>query len=175
MLANAAAWVVARSGRAVVVGRNQERLRAVAGGGVPGAVTAWRLDVRDTAALRAELRAQMAAHGAFDLALVWLHDDSAAALPVIAEHVGSASRPGRLVVVLGCEAEQPGRGGTTPEQAHARPGALCVQATILGWVRTPSGSRWLTHGEISGGVVASMETGAERTIIGVVEPWGTRP
>ncbi len=172
MLADAARWVVERSRRAVVVGRNGARLRAVA---AAGAVTMLHADVRRTSELQDGLECQTAAHGPFDLALVWLHGDANAALPIIAQWVGGHEGTGRMVIALGCEAEDPSLGGEEPEQSHAVPGIRTVESVVLGFIRRGGNSRWLTHEEISRGAIDAMNSGRRRTIVGVVAPWSEHP
>lgn len=46
---------------------------------------------------------------------------------------------------------------------------------ILGFVREGHSSRWLTHSEISAGVLAAVDSARPRTVVGVVEPWSERP
>ena len=52
---------------------------------------------------------------------------------------------------------------------------LHYRRVILGFVVEGGKSRWLTHEEISGGVIEAVQKDAERYIVGTVEPWSMRP
>ena len=45
----------------------------------------------------------------------------------------------------------------------------------LGFQLEGERSRWLTHEEISSGIIEALERQASRSIVGVVEPWEMRP
>ena len=38
-----------------------------------------------------------------------------------------------------------------------------------------SGTRWLTHAEISSGVLNAITLGTPRHIVGMIRPWNQRP
>ena len=46
---------------------------------------------------------------------------------------------------------------------------------ILGFVIEGGRSRWLTHAEISGGVLDAVRNDRLFSIVGTVEPWSLRP
>ena len=50
-----------------------------------------------------------------------------------------------------------------------------IRSIILGYVIEDGTSRWLTNTEISAGVIASIDSGKERSIVGTVDPWSERP
>jgi NAD(P)-dependent dehydrogenase (short-subunit alcohol dehydrogenase family) len=45
----------------------------------------------------------------------------------------------------------------------------------LGFVIEETGSRWLTHDEISDGTYQGFVSGDQRTLVGTLEPWSSRP
>jgi hypothetical protein len=45
----------------------------------------------------------------------------------------------------------------------------------LGFVLEGNHSRWLTHAEISGGVIHSIQTQSKRHVVGTLTPWYRRP
>jgi hypothetical protein len=52
---------------------------------------------------------------------------------------------------------------------------LNYRQAVLGWVVTPGGSRWLTHSEISKGVLRAIDSEDSVTEIGQTEPIETSP
>lgn len=54
-------------------------------------------------------------------------------------------------------------------------GACELRQVILGFVIVDDGSRWLTHEEISGGVIEAMQSDRGRSVVGAMEPWEERP
>lgn len=170
MLADAARWVIARSIHAVVLGRDTAKIGAVTGA-APGSATPGPIDHRDQSALRSLLLTHTDRRGSFDLALVWLHTDAAAALPLIA---GACGPEARMVLVCGSASADPSRINTERVRAIARPG-LHLQRVTLGFVIEPGGSRWLTDAEISRGTIDALTSGAPDTIVGAVTPWDQRP
>lgn len=57
----------------------------------------------------------------------------------------------------------------------ALPEPCIYQEVFLGFKKEPEGSRWLTHEEISAGVVKAFAAGERRQIIGQIEPYEERP
>lgn len=67
------------------------------------------------------------------------------------------------------------------ERAQRLPAWLdsCLQIhyrqVILGFAVEGGRSRWLTHDEISGGVVAAVRADEPYRVVGTVDPWSLRP
>jgi len=54
--------------------------------------------------------------------------------------------------------------------------ACCIYHQVqLGFVIEGDRSRWLTHSEISGGVIEAIRGGLPRHVVGTLEPWSRRP
>ncbi|HZW06829.1 MAG TPA: hypothetical protein VFF65_06870 [Phycisphaerales bacterium] len=170
MLADAARWVIARSRHALVLGRDEEKLRRVTetarGRAIPG-----RIDHRDRPALQTLLASHAARHGPFDIGLVWLHADALPSLPTIAD---ACVQDARLIVV---------RGSATADISHVTSAeaeilaqlAVPVQRVVLGFVVEPAGSRWLSHAEISRGAIDAIVSGRADSVVGATGPWESRP
>ena len=50
-----------------------------------------------------------------------------------------------------------------------------VKIVQLGFVLDGCTSRWLTHKEISNGVIQAIKSENNKTIVGTLEPWDRRP
>ena len=58
---------------------------------------------------------------------------------------------------------------------EALPPNVAYRQVILGFQIEGERSRWLTHGEISQGVLQAIADDAEYHVVGVVRPWERRP
>ena len=131
---------------------------------------AVQVDYRDTGALIEALERQVAQLGPIVLAVVWVHSVASEAPYVIARHV-----QGRYFHVLGSAVADPSRPDPDRSRRFAALPHLHYREVILGFVLEPGGSRWLTHDEISRGVLEAIDRDAPRWIVGTVEPWSARP
>ena len=107
------------------------------------------------------------------LVVAWLHDDSLGF--EIARLCGSATGLCRLFQVRG-SSEVVGQAELRrfAEQFAGLPGVK-VHQVILGFMRTPRGSRWLDHAEISAGVLEAVRGEEPIAIVGAIEPWSEAP
>lgn len=127
------------------------------------------VDYRDTGALSEALERQVAQLGPIVLAVVWVHSVAPEAPYVIARYV-----QGRYFHVLGSATADPSRPDPGRSRRFAALPHLRYREVILGFVVEPGGSRWLTHDEISRGVLEAIDRDAPRGIVGTVEPWSAR-
>ena len=113
----------------------------------------------------------------FDLAVVWVHDSSPPGVMQAARFVGSAKRPGKFFHILSSAVADPSSPLRSRRADFDRIEHLKYHEVILGFVAGSSGSqsRWLTHQEISKGVIEAVETGVGRFVVGSVHPWSARP
>lgn len=168
----AATVALARSGwHVTAIARGEESLAAMAG---EAASTGARLDplaldLRDGDALRARLAEHTGAHGSYALTIAWLPAGADDALEALV-----ANTQGRFVHVLGSAVEDPSAPVASARHRYESP-ALRWQDVVLGFVRGRDGSRWLTNGEISSGVLTALATGESRSVVGTVRPWSARP
>ncbi len=118
------------------------------------------LDYHDAAALAQALRRAVGHYGPIQLAVCWIHSSAPEALQTVAAELGSAAAdPTRL-----------------PRPAlDELPPTVSYRQVILGFQIEGNRSRWLTHREISQGVLQAIEDDAEYRVVGVVRPWEMRP
>jgi NAD(P)-dependent dehydrogenase (short-subunit alcohol dehydrogenase family) len=160
--------VVARQ----MVGLN---LLAQAAGAFRGHIVPLALDYRDGASLRAALLATGEKHGQISLAVCWIHSVAPDAPHLVAEVVGSGPIICRYFHIRGSAVADPSRTRSEAEKPFARYPTLHYRQVILGFVLENGRSRWLTDAEISQGVITAIEEDHEYSIVGVVEPWSSRP
>jgi len=175
MLREATVELAQRSRLLTAVSHSRNALRELgqALSGAPCERRLLSLDWHQGADFVAALKRHAEAAGPPSLAIAWLHDPAMG--PAIANAI---SRPGSRCAffqVLGSDAADPDR---PPDQLYATldaRGDLDYHQVILGFQKTEGGSRWLTHAEISAGVIEAVESPAPRHIVGVVTPWSDRP
>lgn len=107
------------------------------------------------------------------LVLAWFHDNTLG--PRTAELIERSSAPCRFFQVLGSATADPRADASKTLEAYRAPAHVVFHRVVLGFVETRSGSRWLTDSEISSGVLESIESGDEYSVVGCVEPWSSRP
>ncbi len=93
-----------------------------------------------------------------DLVVSWVHEQGLS----IIETIEATLKPGgRSIRVHGCESADP----KVRDKVDAGTRADIIRQTvILGWVNQPGGARWLTHREISDGVIRSINNPQQKCI-----------
>ena len=115
-------------------------------------IVAVAVDYRDEAALVNELERAREARGPIELAVCWIHTDAPRAPALVAE----ALAPGaRLVQVF----------GTRRWPLEDVPLHIAYRQVLLGSL----GGRWLTHEEISGGVLAGVLADKPTSVVGTLQ------
>ena len=94
--------------------------------------------------------------------MCWIRSSEPRALRIVADVLAEG---GRLVHVLGSAAAFD---EVSVDDLETRP-RLAYQQVVLGSVREGGGSRWLSHEEISAGVLAAVEGGGRLYAAGEVD------
>ena len=131
------------------------------------------LDWNDETVLLETLVRHFEEHGYPDLSVIWLHKDKIG--PKIANLIAAGCESAAFFQVRGSAAAKPDAKPLIKAEdftAEARPH---YHQIILGFVVEGESARWLTNKEISDGVIAAIESQAQKSVIGVVEPWSMRP
>lgn len=111
--------------------------------------------------------------GAPNLVVAWLHEPALGA--VVANTVSVPGERCDFFHVLGSDAADPARELDTLAATLQPRGELHYHQVILGFQKGEAGSRWLTHAEISAGVLEAIERRAPSHTVGLVSPWSDRP
>ncbi|HET6871355.1 MAG TPA: short-chain dehydrogenase [Sporolactobacillaceae bacterium] len=127
------------------------------------------VDWNDQDKLLKALKQTMDENGPFDLVVYWSAGD---ALPKILDLIGGWKKEKQwdLYHVKGSMASRPETRNIPVVPSHCR-----YHEIILGFQLQADGARWLTHEEISTGVIDAIEKQRDQKIIGTVEPWNRRP
>lgn len=177
MLSDAAVTLAARGDELVIFARNEAKLTALVDRtqSLPGSIHWSSLDYRDVDLLRSTTRQWINALGAFDCVIAWIHSTAPAAPMLIARLCVAANARLDFLHVLGSSHVDPSKTRADTRGAFDAMG-ITYREAILGFITERGGrSRWLTHSEISDGVIAALDSTAPKTIIGQVEPWELRP
>ncbi len=138
MLADAARWIAPRATSLTLAARNPsplaEEVRA----------KPHRLDWAKQAG------AMLPPGGTFDIVISWLHDEAI----WLARPAEDLLKPGgRSIRIHGANSLEPAK--RRLRDPDPRPD-IARQTVILGWVESGAGKRWLTHSEISQGVISAI-------------------
>lgn len=175
MLAGLVRGLVRAGRRTTVVARSETRIRSLAAEtGAPAKVLAAPADYTCPDTLKTALSQVLTTGERFTTAVLWVHGSHR---PVVHGLLTDQLAPGALLVdVLGSAVLDPSRGALR-RPAYAVPSAV-YRAVVLGFTDGAHGTRWLTHAEISDGVLDAVEEGPEAPlirVIGRVQPWEERP
>lgn len=140
----------------------------------PGRVVPVTVDYTDPVGLRAALAEATGRHGRYRLVVAWVRTPHRAA---VWQALAGAVAPGALLVDVRSGAlVASGRPDPVPALVSGVPDAR-YRSVGLGFTDDgPGRTRWLTHAEIAGGVLAALADGAPRSsVVGRVEPWHEAP
>jgi hypothetical protein len=170
MLQAASRQIVAGARHATLVARGIAALEQTRGEGSASLVA---LDYHRTTDLVDRLRTARDEHGPFDLVVLWLHFSAAASFEAVIDLLGEQAQPCRVFDVRGSASADPSRGDD--ERYTTADVAVDYRRVILGFVRDDEHSRWLTHTEISQGVLDAISADQTEYVVGQVRPWEKRP
>ena len=111
-------------------------------------------------------------HAPFDLVLAWMHSSARASFEKMSDFLARRAVEIKLFHVVGSAATNPAQ---TARDQVLETDNLSYHQVILGFQIETSGSRWLTHDEISRGTLQAIREGHAQHVIGTVEPWAARP
>ncbi|WP_284140194.1 MULTISPECIES: short-chain dehydrogenase [unclassified Virgibacillus] len=169
MLQNVSHWLVAQNYFLSVINRNTRNFEAMkASSPAPDQLYSIRVDYHNYRALEAGVKKAFSIHGAPELIISWIHSSAPYALPTIIRERANDSLPWKLFHVQGSSSYFVKERLTVPENCTYR-------RVYLGFIVENEQSRWLTHDEISEGVMKAIRTDASETIVGTLQPWNKRP
>lgn len=160
-----------------VVARRRDRLQALVDSAAAfrGEIVPLQLDYGDPVELERALARSAGAFGPIALAVCWVHSVATDPLSVVARTIAGAGASPRLFHIRGSASAKPAAGGPRIPQSLLAFPTLRYRQVILGFVIENGRSRWLSHREISDGVISAVSSDREITIVGTVEPWSMRP
>lgn len=159
---------------AVVARRRQSILGVGESCAAPGLVDPVVADYAEPDDLRVKLRRLSEERGQFGLAVRWVHPPHRDSVHSVLAEVLPAHAA--VLDVLGSGAADPARSAESEEPPEVlRSLSLRYGRVVLGFADGPAGTRWLTHDEISAGVLTAVRDFRETSVVGRVRPWSDRP
>lgn len=176
MLREVCLWLAARGVQVTVVARTLAHLTDLghAATGLPGSITGIAVDYRASARFRRALEASITRSGPPGLAVCWIHSSAPDALLIVASVLAPGPPRSRLVHVLGSTEFDPAVGHES-KRDQLRDLGVTYQTVALRFVLDAHGPRWLTHNEISRGIVHALLGPAQPVVVGDAAPWHLRP
>ncbi|MFD1036969.1 short-chain dehydrogenase [Virgibacillus byunsanensis] len=171
MLRNVCHWLVENGYIVFIIGRSIQRHKSLKENSPnPENIHALPVDYHDLNQLQTELNKTFHTYGSPQLVVSWIHSSSPVALPLIINELSTknTSIPWRLFHIQGSARFL--KKENTPVQLN------CLYRRVyLGFMIENNISRWLTHEEISNGIIQAIKNDNNETIIGTLEPWDMRP
>ncbi|HLR60806.1 MAG TPA: short-chain dehydrogenase [Lentibacillus sp.] len=128
------------------------------------------VDYRDSEQLKQQLTSVLAADGVPDIVVSWIHSTAPNALSDILNVIQDyhANNSWHLFHVQSSARFWIKENTPVPKKCLYR-------RVYLGFIVESNHSRWLTHEEISDGVIQAIKSDKDETVVGTLEPWDKRP
>lgn len=168
MLAKASLWLAENGWHVSVIGRNPEKIQRLVEQD-PARITPVLVDYTNKEALEARLLHIQQKNGPVCLVVAWIHSDGPAVIPCLIDSLPRDSE-WRLFHVNGSSAnlEEIKAKAVVPPHVH-------YHQIQLGFKLENGQSRWLTHEEISGGVIEALQEERAVQLVGTLTPREKRP
>ncbi|ADU31093.1 short-chain dehydrogenase [Evansella cellulosilytica] len=171
MLSEATLWLCRQGYHVHVIARNKKKMKNLIYKVHDTAIISpLYVDYRDNENLRKVLKQLMQEGGHIDLVVSWIHADGKNAFNIVNEEVSALNQRWSLYHVLGSSSDL-----KKIEMMVSLPEYCSYYQVQLGFVIENDRSRWLTHEEISKGVIDAIKGREKCSVIGSLEPWDKRP
>lgn len=169
MLREVTLWLSRQGYRVFVIGRNERKLKNVVNEGQPGTIIPVAVDYHDDNGFFRKIDEVKRVNGPVELVVSWIHSSAPRAFDILNDVVNDkADDTWRLFHVRGSSAALSNTPIHVPEHCRYR-------QVVLGFIIENGQSRWLSHQEISGGVIKAIKQDLKDSVVGKVEPWEQRP
>jgi hypothetical protein len=168
MLAQATVWLSENSYHVSVIGRNPKKMKQLLEQN-PAQLTPVLLDYTNTEELAEQIRCIQQKNGPIELVVAWVHSTGPQVIPCVLEML-PANQPVTFFHVCGSSSNLQEIKAKTAAPEH-----VLYHQIQLGFKIENGISRWLTHDEISQGVIDAVLSGKPESVIGTTEPWDKRP
>jgi NAD(P)-dependent dehydrogenase (short-subunit alcohol dehydrogenase family) len=171
MLKDVCLWLTEQNYNVSVIGRNQERFEQVENECLsPSQLHFLQLDYRNPDVMAEKIKEAINKFGPIDLIVSWIHSTAPNALDVIKNTVFAYSQEIDIYQVISSNVRK-----ISLEVHRESPARYRNHFVQLGFVLEAQRSRWLTHTEISEGVIQGIQAKQPYHLVGVLEPWELRP
>lgn len=171
MLREATEYYIAKNHHVTVHGRDERRLNYFTETYPDKPISLVAQDYHEKDKFIAAIRDDRARHGEYDIVISWIHGSGEDALLSLIDMLAVQNPQTLFYHVKGSASYNP---AVKPSPVAAQ-SPLAYREIILGFKIEKGAARWLHNSEISAGVVEAVDQGLERHVIGVTEPWDSRP
>lgn len=169
MLKKVSMWLCEQGVHVSIIGRDEEKLEKVKReSAIAESITCLPLDYHNDDDVKLAIKKTIERNGLITLVVAWIHSSTKDALSLICRELDFLSGTYSVFHILGSKASR--------MAAQKIGGTGCsYHRIILGFILEDTYRRWLTHEEISNGVIKGIESKCDEWIVGQVEPWELRP
>ncbi|XEC96614.1 short-chain dehydrogenase [Paenibacillus tarimensis] len=169
MLKKTSLWLADNSYIVSVIGRNIQKLSKLSD--MSKNIIPISVDYYNESLFRSEVNNSIARNGPYDLVIAWIHSNEKQIIDIIYSEIRNISnKEWRLFHVLGSNSNLE---DTLREIDYIE---SCEYHQVqLGFIIENYKSRWLTHDEISNGVINCINTNSKKYLVGTLTPWNKRP
>ncbi|MDA1533562.1 short-chain dehydrogenase [Bacillus cereus group sp. TH254-2LC] len=169
MLKRVSIWLCEQGFHVSIIGRDEVKLENVKRESTtPESITCLPLDYHNDDGVKLAIKNTIERNGPITLVVAWIHSSAKDALSLICRELDLLSEIYDVFHILGSKASR--------IASHKIGGKRCsYHRIILGFILEDTYARWLTHEEISDGVIKGIESKCDEWIVGRVEPWELRP
>lgn len=168
MLAKASVWLSENGYHVSVIGRNPEKMQQLVGQ-TPAQLSPILVDYTLTSQLAQQISAIQQKNGPIQLVIAWVHSTGPLVIPSLLRML-LAHQPVAFFHVNGSNSNLKDIKAKTAPPHH-----ILYHQIQLGFKIENGISRWLTHDEISQGVIEAVQSGKAESVIGTTEPRDKRP
>lgn len=168
MLAKVSIWLSENGYRVSVIGRNREKMNRLLDQN-PAQLTPVLVDYTNTNDLAEQLQQVQQQNGPIHLVVAWIHSNGTQVIPCLTEF---------LPLLQSWDLFHVNSSSSNLEDIKAKtavPQYVDYHQILLGFKVESGQSRWLTHEEISNGVIKAIQENKSKHVIGTITPWENRP
>jgi len=170
MLAKTSTWLAENGYLVSVVGRNKHKLIQLTE--VSSNIKIISVDYNNESQFRSEIHNSIATYGRpYDIVVAWIHSNDQKIINIISNEQSKISdKAWSLYHVLGSSSNLEDLLNEIDYSDNCD-----YHQVQLGFVIENNKSRWLTHDEISNGVINSIKSNDKTYLVGILTPWNKRP
>lgn len=176
MLKKVSHFLAAHDNTVSVISRTKSDLKALEQEAIEsgGKINPLALDYRDQNNLKKQLEDAIAEHGGITLVVNWMHSDAIDSSEVIAEVLNKTSPFCRYFQVLPTDSDDVRLGHAYYDDPFTHLDKVLYRKIILGFTEEAGVARWLTHDEISAGIIDALRNDRKDAVIGTADSPGKR-
>ncbi|UVI33105.1 short-chain dehydrogenase [Paenibacillus spongiae] len=167
MLAKTSIWLADNGYKVSVIGRDRYKLNKLSE--MSDNIIPISVDYYNERLFRSNIRNAITTNGSYDLVVAWIHSKEREVIDMISSEITTV-KEWSLFHVLGSSSNLE---NILNEINYSE---NCDYHQVqLGFVIENNKSRWLTHDEISNGVINCIRTNAKKYLVGTLTPWDKKP